>query len=347
MNQLIKQIVGTGKGKAAIFILFVFGSVALFAPFIASNPASIQEGAVAYQAPGFKSSVTDDTFLLGTDQIGRDVWAGIVYGTRWALLVGFLATLISSFIGVSIGLLGGYFGDERMKVNGWLLLLAIFTLIILTFYIYYFNWPAGLKAMVWFGSFCAVVFLFLIYLPKRTKVQSVLGRPSIKLPLDFLLQRLIEIWRAVPGLFILLALLAAVKHPSLWTLIVILGLLRWTGIARLVRAELLHIREQNYIKSAQSLGFSDWHIVGKHVLPNALIPLFVVFAFSISGAIIMEATISFLGIGMSSDTVTWGSLMSAARQNYRAWWLAVFPGLCIFFLLMSLNIIGDELSKDG
>lgn len=344
MIHIITDIARTKRGIAALLILVMFLCVALFAPFIASDPALVQEGALAYKAPGFKSLISGHAYLLGTDQIGRDVWAGIVYGTRWALLVGFLATLLSGLIGICFGLLGGYYGDDRIRVNVWVFTAMLIIWLVCAFYIFYSNMTLGLKFTLCLASLFVCQYC-MVHISKRLGKRLMRDGSTFYLPFDFLVQRLIEIWRAVPGLFILLALLAAVKYPSLWTLIFILGILRWTGIARIVRAELLHIREQNYIKSAQSLGFSDYHILLKHVLPNVMVPLFVVFAFSVSGAIIMEATISFLGIGMSSDTVTWGSLMSAARQNYRAWWLAVFPGLCIFLLLLSLNIIGDELSN--
>lgn len=345
MNSLIKNIASSIRGKLALSILLLFILIAILAPFIASDPSVILEGATAYKAPGYVNPQSGKTSFFGTDQIGRDVWSGIIYGTRWALIVGFLATLISSFIGIVIGVMAGYFGDKGMKVNIFLFCLLVLSAALSLFYIYFANWSFGLKAILSFIAMFLQVYLYLFVLAKSSRVNSIVGSKAFNIPMDFLMLRLIEIWRAVPGLFILLALLAAVKHPSLWTLILILGVLRWTVIARLVRAELLLVREQNYIKSAKALGFSDLYIIVKHAMPNVLSPLFVVFAFSVSGAIVLEATISFLGIGVSADTVTWGSLMSAARDNYRAWWLAVFPGLCIFLLLISLNIIGDSLAR--
>lgn len=344
MISLFKDIASSARGRFALAILLVFIGMAIAAPFIAQDPSVMLEGTKAYQAPGFVSPETGRMFVFGTDQIARDVWSGIIYGSRWALLVGFLATLISAIIGLSIGLLAGYYGDKGIKMNIWLFIIMLLCIGLTTFYIHYSNWAFAYKVIIMLLFVMGQFYLFMKILSNSKIFQGIFDKMTIHIPMDFLMQRLIEIWRAVPALFILLALLAAIKQPTLWTLIIVLGLLRWTGIARLVRAELLHVREQNYIKSAKSLGFSDWHIILKHALPNALTPLFVVFAFSISGAIVLEATISFLGIGLSADTVTWGSMMSAARQNYRAWWLAVFPGVCIFLLLISLNIIGDQLS---
>lgn len=341
MRSMFKNITSDLGGKIAFAIIIIFIMIACLASVISGDPSIIPEGALPYQAPGHTIGQTGQVMRFGTDQIGRDVWAGLIHGFRWALLVGFLATFISACIGVFFGVLAGYFGDTDFKVNRWSLLLAILLLSVVSFYLWYINWSIELKFVVFIGSFSLVIFL----LP-RLNFGNSNSQNKVSLPLDFIILRIIEIWRSIPGLFILLAILVAVAHPSLWTVIIVIGILGWTRIARLVRAEFLSIRDMNYIKSAKSVGFSQIRIILKHALPNAIAPLFVLCAFSISSVIILEATLSFLGIGASVDTVTWGSLMSAARQNYRAWWLVLFPGLCIFLLVLSLNIIGDRLSRE-
>ena len=144
-------------------------------------------------------------------------------------------------------------------------------------------------------------------------------------------------------MIVLLALLAIIAKPSIQSLILILAFLIWPTVARFSRAEMLKIREEDYIHSGKVLGLSDLRIIFKHALPNALAPIMVVVAFGISGAILLEATLSFLGLGLAFDEVSWGSLLSEARKNFKAWWLALFPGIAIFLTIASFNIIGDRI----
>jgi len=344
MSDMYKNIASDLSGKCACGIVLLFMLIAVTASFFVGDPAVIPEGGLPYKAPGYVIAKTGEVMTFGTDQIGRDVLAGVMYGARWALIVGFLATLISACIGISFGVVAGYFGDTDFKVNMVSVVIAIFLWSIMCFYVWYMNWGVWIMLIVFsLSSFVIILLLYKIHSNRlfiRFNIKN-----NLSLPLDFIILRLIEIWRAIPALFILLAILVAVNNPSLWTVVVVIGVLRWTSIARLVRAEFLSIRNMNYIRTAKSIGYSDFRIILKHGLPNAIAPLFVLFAFSVSSAIILEATLSFLGIGVSVDTVTWGSLMSAARQNYRAWWLVLIPGLCIFFLVLSLNVIGDRLAE--
>jgi peptide/nickel transport system permease protein len=125
---------------------------------------------------------------------------------------------------------------------------------------------------------------------------------------------------------------------------VIIGLIGWTSIARFIRAELLRIRNLSYIEAARAMGFSEFQILLKHAIPNALGPVLITLAFGIASAILLESTLSFLNIGVSDEDVSWGKLLSYARQREEAWWLAVFPGLAIFITVTIFNLIGEGLS---
>jgi peptide/nickel transport system permease protein len=125
---------------------------------------------------------------------------------------------------------------------------------------------------------------------------------------------------------------------------VIIGLTGWTGIAKYVRAELLRVRSLEYIEAAQSLGFSEWRIIFRHALPNSLTPVLITIAFGIASAILVESSLSFLGIGVQAELQTWGKLLSEAREDVSAWWLAVFPGLAIFVTVTIFNLIGEGLT---
>ena len=164
---------------------------------------------------------------------------------------------------------------------------------------------------------------------------------GIFIPIDSIVSRFLELFLSVPRL-ILIITLAAISRPSVLSLILILGFTSWTGIARMVRAEFIRLRESGFVDATSSLGFSPTRKIFFHLLPNAFEPLRVGIIFGVAGAILAEAGLSFLGIGLSPDTVTWGSMLAAGREQFSAWWLVVFPGLAISVLLLILNRMSDE-----
>ena len=125
---------------------------------------------------------------------------------------------------------------------------------------------------------------------------------------------------------------------------IIIGFIRWTTIARFIRAELLRVRSLEYIEAAHAMGFSNWRIIVRHAIPNSIGPVLITIAFGVASAILIEAFISFLGIGVNGE-VTWGMLLRWARDNTMAWWLAIFPGLAIFITVTIFNLIGDGLTE--
>jgi peptide/nickel transport system permease protein len=159
---------------------------------------------------------------------------------------------------------------------------------------------------------------------------------------DLALSRLIEVMIAIPTFFLIL-IVAATFPPSIYLVMAILGLTGWVGIARLIRSEFLRVRALEYVAAAQSLGASDLRVMFRHVLPNAVAPVLVAMSFGVSGAILTESGLSFLGIGVPAHIVTWGSILAVAESNYQAWWLAVFPGAAIFLTMTAYNLLGDAL----
>jgi peptide/nickel transport system permease protein len=159
---------------------------------------------------------------------------------------------------------------------------------------------------------------------------------------DLVISRLIELMLGIPTLFLLITV-AAIFPPSIYMIMVILGLLGWTGIARYVRSEFLRLRAQDFVEAARSLGGSDLRVMVRHVLPNSLAPVLVAMSFGVASAILAESGLSFLGIGVPAHLVTWGSILSEARSNTFAWWLAVFPGAAIFLTVTVYNLMGDGL----
>ncbi|MGH0032878.1 MAG: ABC transporter permease [Myxococcota bacterium] len=159
---------------------------------------------------------------------------------------------------------------------------------------------------------------------------------------DIVLSRLFELMLGIPTFFLIITV-AAIFPPSIYTIMVILGLTGWVGIARFIRGEFLKVRAQDYVTAARALGISDGRVMFRHILPNALAPVLVSMAFGVASAILTESGLSFLGIGVPQHLVTWGSILSESRASTFAWWLAVFPGFAIFLTVTAYNLLGDGL----
>lgn len=301
-------------------------------PLVRFSANSIEKYYKYYQSPGTKitNGSLSKRYGLGSDSIGRDVAAGLISGTRLALIISFLAVLIALLIGASLAILSGYFGDHFFELN--IYLLISFVLLIGFMFFQFMFGHMGLLTLIFLFVLTIVV---LVFAQKHIK-----GR-SVYIPFDIIVMRMIEIFKSIPALFVLLALLPLISKPSLFYVIIIIGILRWPTIARLLRAEFMRIKAQDYVLASKSLGMSHWQILKHHIIPNSLPPLVTILAFGLGGTILLEATLSFLGIGLSAETVTWGSLLSDARGNFRAWWLAIFPGAAIYLMVIACNYIGE------
>ncbi len=159
---------------------------------------------------------------------------------------------------------------------------------------------------------------------------------------DLVLSRLFELWSAIPSFFLIITA-AAYFPPSLFFIMMIIGLTGWVGIARLTRSQFLQVRGYDYVSAARSLGYSNVRVMFGHILPNAIAPVLIPAAFGVAGAILAESGLSFLGIGVPAEVITWGSLLAGARSNAAAWWLVVVPGFAIFITVTVYNLLGDGL----
>ena len=159
---------------------------------------------------------------------------------------------------------------------------------------------------------------------------------------DMLISRIIEVVIVFPTFFLILTIVAFVG-PSLWNIMVVIGLTGWTGVARLVRGEFLRLADQEFVLAGRSLGFSSGRLIFRHILPNAIAPVLVAATFGIAGAILTESALSFLGLGITVPTPSWGSILAEGRTTTTAPWLIYFPGLAIFLTIMSYNLAGEAL----
>ncbi len=247
-------------GGGIVLTMFL---LAAGAPFSGYDPGAIDIG-LRLQPPGLHH-------WLGTDDLGRDVFARILYGARISLLVGFVAVGIATSLGIVAGALAGYYG----------------------------RW------------------------------------------IDALLMRCVDIMLCFPTFFLILAVIAFLE-PSIWNIMIIIGLTGWMGVARLIRAEFLSLRERDFVQAARALGASDARIIFRHILPNALSPVLVSATLGVAGAILTESALSFLGIGVQPPTPSWGNMLIAGKQTLgSAWWLSACPGLAILLTVLGYNLLGE------
>lgn len=258
------------KSKLAIVFCVIFVIcclAAIFAPLICTyDPNAI--------TPAFAAAPSAQ-HILGTDQIGRDIFARVVYGIRISLLVGLLVTLISTIIGVTLGLVAGYFGGV----------------------------------------------------------------------IDHVLMRFTDMVMSFP--YILLVLVAAaVFKPGLNSIIIILGFVDWPGLARLVRGNVLALKESEFVKGCKVAGLSDARIIFSEILPNTVAPVLIYGTNVLAMSMLDEAALSFLGLGVQQPSPSLGNILNAANSITvltNQWWMWVPAGLVIIVLVVSINFIGDAL----
>ena len=307
-----------------------------------------------YQAEKISGLPTRFRHFLGTGKTGNDVLAGLIHGTRTSVSIGFFSMSIALLLGIFLGGLAGYLGDDKLKIcRGHLivLILMIFPAWFYSFQLRFEILEESFSNSLWEGIFQSVVsiiiFILLLMWPfiLRFKSISFLNK-KIFIPVDSIISRFIEIFLSLPRLILILTI-AAISRPSILTIILIIGLTSWTEIARIMRAQILQLRELNYIAAAKSYGTGTMKILLRHLLPNASSQILVIGTIGIASAILTETGLSFLGVGVPAGTATWGSLMFEAKENYEAWWLVIFTGITIFLLLSALYRQGEILrSKD-
>ncbi|MBZ0269386.1 ABC transporter permease [bacterium] len=160
---------------------------------------------------------------------------------------------------------------------------------------------------------------------------------------DWLIMRLVDVLYAFPRIFLILTLIA-IYSPQIWLIIAVIGATAWMGVARLVRAQILSLKEQEFVEATHALGVPDRRVIFRHVLPNTLSPVIVAASLMIGDVILTEATLSFLGLGVQPPTASWGNIINQGRDNLLgAWWIATFPGLAIVLTVVSYNLVGDGL----
>lgn len=242
-----------------------------------------------FQAPMSEASASlnsDDRplwgiYLLGTDELGRDVFARMLQGAFVSLSIGFIAVGISTLLGLLLGGIAGFYGHYR------------------------------------------------------------LGFISI----DQLIMRFTDVMLCFPTFFLILTVVALLP-PSIYNIMIVIGLTSWMGTARFVRAEFLSLRERDFIKAAKAVGLPEWRIIASHLLPNAMAPVLVTAVISVANAILVESALSFLGFGVQPPDATWGNILADGKGFiFDAPWLFFIPGLSILFVVLAFNLVGEGMRE--
>jgi len=275
LNKLAIRMLRSKTGMVGLIIVLFVVLMAIFAPLLAPyDPA--KTNVVDRLHPPFWMDGGSSNYLLGTDNLGRDILSRIIFGSRISLVVGIAAVLVAGAIGMILGLIAGYYG----KV------------------------------------------------------------------LDFIIMRTVDSILAIPTILFMLIVLA-VLGPSIPTLILVLGGTSWVTYARMVRSETLSVKERDYVRSAKAIGAKNLRIIAKYILPNVISSFIVIATLNVATVIILEASLSFLGLGIQPPEVSWGLMLSDGRQYIAtSWWVATFPGLAITITVLGVIFLGDWLRDE-
>ena len=279
-------------------------------------------------------------YLFGTDDLGRDAFSRMLQGAWVSLTVGFVAVGISVLVGILLGGIAGYFGQNHICLDH---ILMVFLLCL----------GAALLVIgvIPFGT--ALVALGLAYLFYYTAARKKPGTRRLPtwlsvlhknaLSIDTLIMRVVDIMLCFPSFFLILTVVALLP-ASIYNIMIVIGLTSWMGTTRFVRAEFLSLREQDFVTAARALGVNNFRIIFRHMMPNAIGPVLVSATIGIATAILTEAGLSFLGFGVPPPHATWGNILSDGKRFiFDAPWLTFIPGFAILIVVLSFNLFGEGL----
>jgi len=275
-------------------------------------------------------------YLLGTDDLGRDVFARMLQGAWVSLTVGFVAVGIAVGIGILLGGIAGYYGRKYIQSGHIIFGLLLVAAIVLAYHRRFSAAAVLLTAAIAGFVFTSRHNRSVSTLPAYLKWMVL---PTMQV--DTLIMRAVDIMLCFPSFFLILTVVALLP-PSIYNIMVIIGLTSWMGTTRFVRAEFLSLREQDFVAAARALGISDARIIFRHIMPNAVAPVLVSATLGIASAMLTEAGLSFLGFGVPPPHATWGNILSDGKAFiFDAPWLTFTPGVVILIVVLAFNLFGE------
>lgn len=296
-----------------------------------------------------KDHLVRKTYRLGTDKFGRDILSRLLFGLRVSMSVGFIAVFISLTIGIAIGSSAGYFRNDRIKVSqaGIIAIIIALGLLILrgtTFP----DVRLPLKGFVSFLANLAIigVVVYASRLALKTLFASLHKRHYF--PYDDAAMLIINVVWSIPTILLAMALSFSLGTwiESFWVIYIAVGLSMWVEVARIVRGQVMVVREMEYVQAARGLGFNNVRTILRHILPNIIGPIMVIMAANFAAAILIEAGLSFIGIGVQPPKPSWGIMLSENRNYLKVpgkAFLALAPGISIMILVLAFNLLGNGL----
>ncbi|GAK06262.1 dipeptide transport system permease protein DppC [Geomicrobium sp. JCM 19037] len=257
-------------GTVGVFTLLIITLIAILAPLLSPHAPDAVNAVDRLQPPVWLEGGTM-TYILGTDHLGRDILTRLFYGAQVSLLVGISSVVVAGIIGVTVGLIAGYYGGF----------------------------------------------------------------------IDNVFMRIVDSFLSIPNILFALVILS-IFSPGMLTLIVVLGVTNWVNYARLIRGEVLTLKEREFIKAATSIGVRKGKIIVRHLLPNVMSSFIVISTLTVATTIILETSLSFLGLGIQPPQVSWGGILADGRDYLAtSWWLATFPGIAITITVLAVIFVGD------
>lgn len=269
----MKALFGTVKGSTGLILVVLLILTALFADVISPHDPLVQDLRARLVAPGFHNGTAGQTYLFGTDPVGRDILSRMIYGARISLIVGLCAVAISGTVGVLLGLLTGFY-------RGWL---------------------------------------------------------------DSIVMRIVDMQLAMPLIVFAIAWMGFFGS-GLLSVVLVIGIWGWVQYTRFTRSMVLSLKETQFVQASRALGAGNATIIFQHIAPNLIGPVIVMATLQIGHAVLLESTLSFLGVGVTPPTPTWGGMVSEGRSYVdTAWWTVVLPGFAITLFVLGANFLGDAL----
>jgi peptide/nickel transport system permease protein len=339
---------------AGLFIFLLFFLVALGGLFLTSGTRPFFDPAVVRLEEKLRPPLSNPrsevlgsdriprlgVYLFGTDELGRDVFSRMMQGAWVSLTVGFVAVGIAVFIGIFLGGISGYYGQNAVRADQ---MLSVIALLLGVGLLVAGVKGAGVAFLVAGGS-------YLVFSRRWKKKEGKRGAREWTrvlwagaISVDTLIMRFVDIMLCFPSFFLILTVVALLP-ASIYNIMIVIGLTSWMGTTRFVRAEFLSLRDQDFVTAARALGVGNWRIIFRHMIPNAIAPVLVSATIGIATAILTEAGLSFLGLGVPPPHATWGNILSDGKNFiFDAPWLTFIPGIAILIVVLSFNLFGEGL----